>query len=442
MRTFVKYALLVVVAVAFSIFGIGRLPQSIVIITLSSGCIYFIRRKVKNEKMRMVLSALFLIGFLLHVFISLSLYDKTVDTKYYGFSYQGDDYIYGDFGAIVGNLWRKGVFLSRNKLIHFSLIGEYAAVQAYQLYCAGIFYFFGASGGQILLILNSFFHAAIIIPAYFICKRLNIKCKVITIVLSLLLFWPSTFFWALFNFKEPVMLLALFSVFSLILRLQEKPILHDVFFMGVFSCILFSAKGHFTVLIPLIILHFFVLWRWKYKAVAALGFALIFILRQVFLKPVLSNLYVILSSLPKRLSDSRYSCFFTNTGYFCNVPSDTCLSTLLYFPFGFGAALFLPFLLRPFKLHHIAANIESIVWWLLIPFLINGIWIAVRKETRKTFIMLSTFFFWISALALTQASMGTLLRQKAIIYYIGFVFIGLAIDRTLKKVEAEGLGML
>ena len=103
--------------------------------------------------------------------------------------------------------------------------------------------------------------------------------------------------------------------------------------------------------------------------------------------------------------------------------------------------MFLPFLLRPFKLSHVVVNIESIAWWVLLPFLINGIWIAIRKEAQKTFIMLIAFFYWISVLAVSQGSMGTLLRQKAVIYYIGFIFIGLAIDRTIKAVEGRRLAL-
>ncbi len=434
MHKLLKYAVIVLAALIVSILGIGRMPQFITILAISIATVFFILRKV-DKNMRTTMIAIFLAAFFLHIGLSLFLYNQTVDTKYYGFSYEGDDYIYGDFGVVVSNLWRGGIFPRLKDLIHFNLIGEFAPVQIYQLYNAVIFYLFGPCAGQILLVINCFFYAVIIIPVYFICKKLHIRHKVTLVIFSLFLFWPSTFFWALFNFKEPVILLALFCVFSLILRLQEKPLLRDAFLLGVFYYILFSVKGHFMVLIPLIILQFFALWKWKYKGVAALGFSLLFILRQVLKKPLLSNLYVTLSSLPRRFFDSRHSCYFTNTAYFWNVPTDTYLSTILYFPFGFGAALFLPFLLRPFELRYIAANIESIAWWALMPFLINGIWIAIRKEARKTFIMLAAFFFWISALALTQASMGTLLRQKAIIYYIGFMFIGLAIDRVLDSIE-------
>ena len=69
------------------------------------------------------------------------------------------------------------------------------------------------------------------------------------------------------------------------------------------------------------------------------------------------------------------------------------------------------------------------------PFLISGIWISVRTELKKTFIILVVFFYWLTLLALTQGNMGTLLRQKSIIYYAAFIFIGLAIDRTLRGME-------
>ena len=69
------------------------------------------------------------------------------------------------------------------------------------------------------------------------------------------------------------------------------------------------------------------------------------------------------------------------------------------------------------------------------PFLAGGIWISIRTEFKKACLMVIIFFYWMSVLALTQANMGTLIRQKAIIYCIGFVFVGLAIDRALKKIK-------
>ena len=67
------------------------------------------------------------------------------------------------------------------------------------------------------------------------------------------------------------------------------------------------------------------------------------------------------------------------------------------------------------------------------PFLVSGIWISAKRELKKTFLILFVFFSWLTVMALTQGNMGTLIRHKGIIYYIGFVFIGLAIDRLTRQ---------
>ena len=187
MQKLLKYILIVVAALTVSIFGINRIPQLSTIIVLSAGGVYFIMRKI-NKEIRVKIIILFLVAFFLGISASLFLYDETVDTKYYGFSYRGDDYVYGDFGTITGDLWRQGIFPSLKKLEYYNLIGEFADLQPYQLYCAFIFYLFGGCAGQILLIINCFFHAAIIIPVYFICKNLNVRNSVLTFTLFLFLF--------------------------------------------------------------------------------------------------------------------------------------------------------------------------------------------------------------------------------------------------------------
>ena len=201
MNKLLKLTAIILTAFIVSILAVDRMPQLIFIFGLSAGSVYFIRRNTDKE-MRAKIIALFLITFLLGLSISLFMYEKTVDTKYHGFSYKGDDYAYGDFGTIVGGLWRQGIFPSREELIYYNLSGR-TAIQDYQLYNALIFYLFGACAGQLLLIINCFLHAAIIIPVYSICKNLGIRSNVSNFIFALFLFWPSIFHWSLFNFKEP-----------------------------------------------------------------------------------------------------------------------------------------------------------------------------------------------------------------------------------------------
>ncbi|MBN1353752.1 MAG: hypothetical protein JW994_03665 [Candidatus Omnitrophica bacterium] len=434
MKKGLKYLTIVIAAFAISVAGIGRLPQFITILTLCILGLYLIRRIIDANTRRRA-SILFLAVFLLQVMISIFLYAHTVDTKYYGFSYKGDDYVYGDFGVLAGKLWRKGIFPSIKGLEYLSLIGRYSPVHPYQLYNAAIFYLFGACSGQIILILNCFFHAAIILPVFFICKELNIRSNVILFAFFLFLFWPSTFFWSLFNFKEPIYLLVDFVIFSMCIKWQKDQSIGTLILLGFLSFVLFMLKPHIKPWLAILFLYLLFTWRLRYRHLAAIILAVIFVLRQILKKSFFADLYRSFSLLPKTFSERRYASYFTNTSYLWNLPTDTWLATIIYLPFGMLLVLFLPFLLRPFELQHVAANVESIAWWALMPFLIGGIWVSITKELRKTFLVIVMFFFWIAAMALTQSSMGTLIRQKAIIYYIGFVFIALAIDRAMDKVE-------
>ena len=101
MKKITKCISIIIISIIVSILGIGRMPQLIVIFGLCAGSINFILRRI-DKKMQKRVIALLLTVFLLQVMISLFLYNQTVDTKYYGFSFKGDDYSYGDFGTIVG----------------------------------------------------------------------------------------------------------------------------------------------------------------------------------------------------------------------------------------------------------------------------------------------------------------------------------------------------
>ena len=215
MYKFLKFTGIILIAFLLSFLAIDRMPQVIVITAMILGTVYYIRRKIDPE-MRTIMLILFSITFILMVAISLVLYDQTVDTKYYGFSYKGDDYVYGDFGTIVGSLWREGIFPSLKKLGYYNLIGEYPGVQSYQLYNAFIFFVFGGCGGQILLIINSFLHAVIIIPVYFICRNLNMRKKVTAFIFALFLSWPSGFYLSLFNLDPSQSIFCVYHFFPLL----------------------------------------------------------------------------------------------------------------------------------------------------------------------------------------------------------------------------------
>ena len=440
-----KMAKIITILAAFvvAIFTVDRLPQFAAIGMLSASGVYFISKKIPKDNRNIVI-ILFLAVLFIQIFIALFLYNDTVHTKYYGFSYKGDDYVYGDFGTIVGALWRQGTFLSLKQLTYYNLIGKFTRVELYQLYNAFIFYLFGVCGGQILLIINCFFHAAIIIPVYFILRDLKIKTKVINFIFCLFLFWPSTFYWSLFNLKEPMLLFALFCVFAFAIKMTKSPrSIFLVYILLLLSLLYLSRNYIFFIVLAALGIHFFLEYKWTLFRAAILSvISFLFILRQAFVKPALfSNLYAAISKLPLMIFGSRYAARVSNTPYFAEFLLVTFGRVIAYFPIGLVSVMILPFLLRPFSLSHIATNTESVIWWCLLPLLFQGIYYAFKKDLcMLARPMLIVFFVWFALLAITSSNMGTLLRHKAILYYVGFIFIAIAIDRILKLKETSNDG--
>ncbi|MFA5147273.1 MAG: hypothetical protein WC515_07855 [Candidatus Omnitrophota bacterium] len=413
----------------------NSMPQAVTITLLAVSGVLFIRRYVDG---RMVpdMTALFLAAFFVQIVLSLAMYDKTIDTKYCGFSYMGDDYVYGDFGAIVGGLWRRGIFPDPLQLTYYNLIGENVFPQPYQIYNAVIFYLFRGNGGQVLLIINCFFHTAIILPVYFISKEFGIRRQVMLFTFLLFLFWPSTFYWSMFNFKEPLILFGMFVVFAMIF-VMKRPRLLTVLILTLLLVMLYQLKNYLLALFLAVFLYLDMSWRWRWKNVAILAVLVTLTLVQMIAHPSFFDL-VKFDCLPLTLYNARTAAYVSNTPYFMDMLTDTYITTLLYLPLGFCAVFFLPFLARPMELSHIVANVESIVWWSLLPFMVHGIWIAFSEKAKKSFVLLFIFFYWILILILTQGNMGTLLRQKSIIYYIGFIFTAISIERALELMRDRG----
>ena len=436
MNKMFKYIAIVAAAFITSVVGVDRMPQLATVTFLSAVFIYFVNRKVKDRKMKTVIIVLFLVTFLLQVGISLFLYNTTLETKYYGFSYKGDDYVYGDFGTIVGDLWRRGIYPSLKRLMHFSLIGANAPVQVFQLYSAAMFCLFGPRAGQIVLILNCFFHAATVVPVYFICRKLNIRNNVMIFTFFLFLFWPSSFYWSLFYFKDAMLLFSILCMFSVSIYMVKNTKIKHAVALSLLFAVIYCLREYLIVVFPIALVYFLFLWKWKYKGILALGVSLGVILRQMSPTPLFINVYSRFEKAPDIIFViRRFAAIHSNTGYFAKALTFTYPTMLLYMPLGLLGILFLPFLLKPSSIFQVAVNVESLFWWALFPFFVSGIYISFKNEFKKMFIILVTFFYWLCILALTQGSMGTLLRQKSVIYYIGFLFIALAVDRTLKKAE-------
>lgn len=203
----------------------------------------------------------------------------------------------------------------------------------------------------------------------------------------LFLLWPSTLIWSMLNLKDSMFL---FCVFMAIW--QRKNLL----LVSLFATLSVILKEGAWVLFPILI----GMNNYRIGIVVALG--------------ILAYNRETVMNLPMGLSGTRCNptmAMKSNTAYF-QFPTDTWLSSALFLPLGSLAALFLP-LLRPTRFIYFVATLESLAWWIMMPFVFKGLW-----KVKPLFIL---FLVWLFVLALSQGNMGTLLRQKALLYYLGFL---------------------
>jgi len=428
----------VVISVCALMCSIFVNPPLALICALAVLYFIFVNRLSETSDMKKYLKIMFVLVFLSQVIISMALYAKTVDTKYYGFSFKGDDYTYGDFGTLVGHEWRRGKGVkNRGELTYYNLIGKGVNVQTYQLYTAFICFLFGKYGTLALLILNCFIHAITMVPAYLISKKLGLGDAVSRLIIFLFLFWPSTYFWALFNFKEPMLLFALFMAIYAYLLVTERLTILRLMNLAVMLIFVMHMRSYVFVILFLGAAGYFLFFfNWRYKKVCvliclciAVGIS---INQEIKGSPLLGDLSYKLSIFPHDLWNIKVAMGNSRTSYLAGISHQYWLDTIVYYPLGLAASLFLPFLIRPVTAADIVANIESIVWWCLMPLLFSGLYMSVKNRIDKTMPLLTVFFGWLSILALTQSNMGTLIRQKSILYYTGFIFIGIAIDKIKK----------
>ncbi len=307
-----------------------------------------------------------LISLILGISISLFLSSRQE------FAYEGDDYSYGKFGKIAAEYWhRTGKFPFEQRVLkEDNALGEIYRTELYHYYCATIYYIFGKHGTRALLIMNAIFRTLIIFPVIAICRRLKIKRK--TFIYSLFLFWPSVFYWSLFNLKEPLSLLAALMIF-----------------------------------------YFLICTKGLKRIAGVIAFTLLFLhLHTVLLSAMQSPDFVDTISV----GPAQYKAAKTKLPFYSIDPrTGHAFSTAPFYKKMFYVLIH-PFVLSP-SLKFMVTNVESVMWWIAL------IWVF-RGMSNKTAIFTNAFFVILVVFALAEGSMGTLLRHKAILYYVGFILLG------------------
>jgi 4-amino-4-deoxy-L-arabinose transferase-like glycosyltransferase len=261
-------------------------------------------------------------------------------------------------------------------------------------------------------------------------------------------FFPSLALWSAQGLKDgPIMFLLALSMFAT-LKLGEK-------FDLVFLLILIGS------LFGLLSLRFYVF----YIAAAAIGMAFVFGTRAMSAQSVIRQLVVVLllGAAFSYLGISKFAnaqieaygnlnyvervrtdlSHSADSGYGKDLDVSTTEGALTAVPVGLVYLLFAPFPWQMGSLRSLITFPEMAVWWSSFPFLILGIWYALRFRLRQCAPILVFVSMLTVAYSVFQGNVGTAYRQRSqvLVFYLIFVSVGYHLykekrdDRRAAKVK-------
>jgi len=121
------------------------------------------------------------------------------------------------------------------------------------------------------------------------------------------------------------------------------------------------------------------------------------------------------------------------SGYGEDTNVSTSEGALSALPIGFLYLMFAPF---PWEVNSLRAAItlpEVLVWWMMIPVIIYGLWFTVRNRLRKAFPVLIFSLLLTLAYSIFLGNVGTAYRQRTQIQVFLFMFLGVGVTIYREK---------
>ena len=390
---------------------------------------------LEEINMRKILFLLFLIAFIIRLVVMSVIFYFPNENKS-GIFLKTDGEGYKNEGWSIAQRWHKAPEDRIKKRVLYS----------YSYFNAVIFYLFGYKPA-IPRIINCFFGALTVIFIYLITKE--IFNKKIAILSSLLCsFFPSMVFWSAQNLKEASYMFCIISVIWIVIKLQtEDKKIKFVYFLLTIPLLFylhFMKIYIFNFLAYAVILSFFITIRkkmiWK-NIIYGICFIIIFSLigkhmnnySLLFKKPVkivvetTQGKNAELSSTLVEINQIRKRCSTGGSVYKKNVDVSSPKKAIAFLPTGMTYFLFAPFPWQTKGLLQRLTIPEMLVWYLMVPFMLYGLFYALRFRWREISCILIYMGITIVLYSITLPNIGTFYRQRVAIIPFCLIFASIGI---------------
>jgi len=379
---------------------------------------------------RTFLMRLFLIAVVVRIVLSMAIFVGHAE-EFFG----GDANTYDIFGQSLVASWHGDTYHA-SKFAGFTHTGASAWGM---LYLVAVVYEVIGRNMLAIQLINASIGATTAIVVYYVAQNLFSNARVSKLAAVLVAFFPSLILWSSQALKDGLIILALaLSIFAT-LRLMEKiKIGYVVVLIGALLA-LFSLRFYIFYMMCAAVAGSFFLgskafsaqgFMQRFIAVTAIGLAFTWF-------GVLQGASVQFERYAslKMVQTSREDQASAGSGFMKDVDVQTTEGALTVIPIGLLYLMFAPFPWDFATLRQTITLPEMIVWWMVFPLLVLGLWYSIKHRLRQVSPIIIFTTMLTLAYSLFQGNVGTAYRQRSQLLVFYFIFV--AVGAIILKERAE-----
>jgi hypothetical protein len=265
-------------------------------------------------------------------------------------------------------------------------------------------------------------------PMVFFCShKIFGNLRVAKISALFIALFPSFIRWSSQLLKDGLIIFLLVAAITMVLQLQKK------FNYAALALLVFSLIG-------ILSLRFYIFYMVVVAVVGSFIVGLSTTNKSIFARTailvVLSFAFLYLGVAPRatlelntfgnlrRIQSSRSDLMkAAGSGFGADVDVSTTGGAISAIPIGFTYLMFAPFPWQATNLRQAITIPEVLFWWAMVPFLVIGLWYAIRHRLRNAFPILIFSLLLTLAYSIFQGNVGTAYRQRTQIQVFLFIFI-------------------
>jgi hypothetical protein len=373
---------------------------------------------------------LFLIALMLRILLATVIF-----TAHWEEFFGGDANTYNIFGQSLVQAWHGDEYHAAR---YASFVQSGASAWGMLYLVAAVYELIGYNMLAIQLI-NASVGASTAVVVYYAAQTLFNNTRVSRLAAVLVGFFPSLILWSSQALKDGLIILALALSILATLRLMHKITAGYVIVLTFSLLALLSLRFYIFYMMSAAVAGSFVIgmktltaqgFFQRFIAVAAIGLTFTWFGVLQFAGTQFDRFANL-----KMVQASRMDQAAAGSGFGKDVDVQTTEGALTAIPLGLVYLLFAPF---PWQFETLRQSItlpEMVVWWLMFPLLVLGLWYSLKHRLRYVSpIVLFTTMLTL-AYSLFQGNVGTAYRQRSQLFVFYFIFV--AVGAVIVKERAE-----